>query len=74
MIPERTSERILSAKRKETFDTQDPEETACSVREAIQRENDLIKTHELFSRSKVCLHLQHIYIIYTAAYSENIVT
>lgn len=46
-------ERILSARRRETFDTQDPEETACSVREAIQRENDLIKTHELFSRSKV---------------------
>lgn len=56
MISERPHERILSAKRKETFDGQDPEETACSVREAIQRENDLIKTHELFSRSKVCLH------------------
>lgn len=74
MISERTSERILSAKRKETSDTQDPEETACSVREAIQRENDLIKTHELFGCSKVSLHLQHVYIIYTVAYSENIVT
>lgn len=62
----------MSAKRKETFDTQDPEETACSVREAIQRENDLIKTHELFSCNKVCLH--HVCIIYTATYSENIVT
>ncbi|TNN04020.1 hypothetical protein fugu_001049 [Takifugu bimaculatus] len=49
---ERMPGRILSARRRETFDTQDPEETACSVREAIQRENDLIKTHELFSRSK----------------------
>eukprot|EP00066_Takifugu_rubripes_P013036 XP_011602302.1 PREDICTED: uncharacterized protein KIAA0556 homolog isoform X3 [Takifugu rubripes] len=49
---ERMPGRILSARRRETFDTQDPEETACSVREAIQRENDLIKTHELFGRSK----------------------
>ncbi|XP_033467929.1 katanin-interacting protein isoform X2 [Epinephelus lanceolatus] len=43
--------RPLSAARKASFEERDPEEMACSVRQAIQRENDPLQSPELFSRN-----------------------
>ncbi|XP_035002049.2 katanin-interacting protein isoform X3 [Hippoglossus stenolepis] len=44
-------ERPLSAPRKASVEEQDPEEVACRVRQAIQRENHSVQSPELFSRS-----------------------
>lgn len=46
-------ERPLSAARKASVDQQDPVETACRVRQAIQRENEPVQSPELFSRNTV---------------------
>ncbi len=47
-------ERPLSAARKASVEERDPEETACRVRQAIQRENDHpVRSPELFSRNTV---------------------
>ncbi|KAL7371680.1 hypothetical protein ABVT39_003245 [Epinephelus coioides] len=43
--------RPLSAARKASFEERDPEEMACGVRQAIQRENDPLQSPELFSRN-----------------------
>ncbi|XP_041671990.1 katanin-interacting protein isoform X2 [Cheilinus undulatus] len=42
-------ERPLSAAKKASFEERDPEEMACRVRHAIQRENDPLQSFELFS-------------------------
>lgn len=53
-------ERPLSAARKASVEERDPEEMACKVRQAIQRENDPVQSPELFSRNTVCLpHTLH---------------
>ncbi|XP_035468366.2 katanin-interacting protein isoform X3 [Scophthalmus maximus] len=44
-------ERPTSALRKASAEERDPEEMACRVRQAIQRENDPVQSVELFSRS-----------------------
>ncbi|XP_039990940.1 katanin-interacting protein isoform X1 [Xiphias gladius] len=49
--PRSRVERPLSAARKASFEERDPEEMACRVRQAIQRENDPVQSPELFSRS-----------------------
>uniref|UniRef100_A0A3P8S539 Katanin interacting protein n=1 Tax=Amphiprion percula TaxID=161767 RepID=A0A3P8S539_AMPPE len=41
----------LSAARKASVEERDPEEVACRVRQAIQRENDPMQSAELFSRN-----------------------
>uniref|UniRef100_A0A8D3AJJ6 KATNIP domain-containing protein n=1 Tax=Scophthalmus maximus TaxID=52904 RepID=A0A8D3AJJ6_SCOMX len=48
-------ERPTSALRKASAEERDPEEMACRVRQAIQRENDPVQSVELFSRSTVRL-------------------
>lgn len=53
-------ERPLSAARKASVEERDPEEMACKVRQAIQRENDPVQSPELFSHNTVCLpHTLH---------------
>ncbi|XP_069373177.1 katanin-interacting protein isoform X2 [Paralichthys olivaceus] len=49
--PRSRVERPLSAARKASVEERDPEEMACRVRQAIQRENDSVQSSELFSRS-----------------------
>ncbi|XP_050922117.1 katanin-interacting protein isoform X2 [Lates calcarifer] len=49
--PRSRVERPLSAVRKASVEERDPEEMACRVRQAIQRENDPVQSPELFSRS-----------------------
>ncbi|KAK1881253.1 Protein KIAA0556 [Dissostichus eleginoides] len=49
--PRSRVERPLSAARKASVEERDPEEMACRVRQAIQRENDPLQSLELFSRN-----------------------
>ncbi|XP_076615806.1 katanin-interacting protein isoform X1 [Chaetodon auriga] len=49
--PRSRVERPLSAARKASVEERDPEEMACRVRQAIQRENDSVQSPELFSRN-----------------------
>ncbi|XP_051274601.1 katanin-interacting protein isoform X1 [Dicentrarchus labrax] len=44
-------ERPLSAARKASVEERDPEEKACMVRQAIQRENNPVQSPELFTRN-----------------------
>uniref|UniRef100_A0A8C4DET0 KATNIP domain-containing protein n=1 Tax=Dicentrarchus labrax TaxID=13489 RepID=A0A8C4DET0_DICLA len=54
-------ERPLSAARKASVEERDPEEKACMVRQAIQRENNPVQSPELFTRNMVCLpHTIHV--------------
>lgn len=46
-------ERPLSAARKASVEERDPEDVACRVRQAMQRENDPVPSAELFSRNTV---------------------
>ncbi|XP_077958631.1 katanin-interacting protein isoform X1 [Gasterosteus aculeatus] len=49
--PRSRAERPLSAARKAPAEERDPEETACSVRQAVQRENESVQTAELCNRN-----------------------
>ncbi|KAK5850661.1 hypothetical protein PBY51_001519 [Eleginops maclovinus] len=49
--PRSRVERPLSAARKASVEERDPEEMACRVRQAIQRENDPSQSLELFNRN-----------------------
>nr|XP_020461816.1 protein KIAA0556 homolog isoform X2 [Monopterus albus] len=49
--PRSRVERPLSAARKVSVEEGDPEELACRVRQAIQRENNTVHSPELFSRN-----------------------
>ncbi|KAM8836946.1 katanin-interacting protein isoform 2-T2 [Spinachia spinachia] len=49
--PRSRAETPLSATRKAPVEERDPEETACSVRQAIQRENEPVQTAELPHRN-----------------------
>ncbi|KAM9336090.1 katanin-interacting protein [Symphorus nematophorus] len=49
--PRSRVERPLSVTRKASVEERDPEEMACRVRQAIQRENDPVQSPELFSRN-----------------------
>ncbi|XP_074475318.1 katanin-interacting protein isoform X1 [Sebastes fasciatus] len=49
--PRSRVERPLSAARKASVEERDPDEIACRVRQAIQRENDPMQSPELFSRN-----------------------
>ncbi|XP_069547538.1 katanin-interacting protein isoform X1 [Brachyistius frenatus] len=49
--PRSRVERPLSAARKASFEERDPEELACRVRQAIQRENQPVQSAELFGRN-----------------------
>lgn len=53
--PRSRAERPLSAARKAPAEERDPEETACSVRQAVQRENESVQTAELCNRNTVRL-------------------
>ncbi|XP_024913062.1 protein KIAA0556 isoform X3 [Cynoglossus semilaevis] len=46
------AERPLSTPRKSSAEQRDPEQKVCSVLQAIQRENDPVKSPELFTRSQ----------------------
>lgn len=56
--PRSRVDRPLSSSRKASVEERDPEEMACKVRQAIQRENQPVLSPELFSRNTV--HLPHI--------------
>ncbi|XP_026207024.1 protein KIAA0556 isoform X2 [Anabas testudineus] len=49
--PRSRVDRPLSAARKASVEERDPEDMACRVRQAIQRENDPVQSPELFSRN-----------------------
>lgn len=53
--PRSRVERPLSAARKASFEDRDPEDMACGVRQAIQRENKPLQSPEPLSRNTVCL-------------------
>uniref|UniRef100_A0A672YEB9 KIAA0556 n=1 Tax=Sphaeramia orbicularis TaxID=375764 RepID=A0A672YEB9_9TELE len=53
--PRSRVERPLSAARKASVEERDPEDTVCRVRQAIQRENNLVQSPDAFSRNTVCL-------------------
>lgn len=48
-------EKPLSASRKASVEERDTAEVACSVRQAIQRENTSVQNDELLSHDTVCL-------------------
>lgn len=48
-------ERPLSVSRKVSNEERDPDEMACRVHQAIQRENEPVRSPEPFGRSTVCL-------------------
>lgn len=49
-------DRTLSAARKASLEERDSEDMARRVRQAIQRENNIVQSPELLSRNTVCLH------------------
>ncbi|XP_029978131.1 protein KIAA0556 isoform X2 [Sphaeramia orbicularis] len=49
--PRSRVERPLSAARKASVEERDPEDTVCRVRQAIQRENNLVQSPDAFSRN-----------------------
>lgn len=58
-------ERSLSAARKTSVEEADSEAVVGRVRQAIQRENDLVQSTELFSRNMVSctlLYVSHLYL------------
>lgn len=54
-------DRTLSAARKASLEERDSEEMARRVRQAIQRENNIVQSPEFLSHNMVCLlHTSHV--------------